>query len=222
MNEPQWLTVSLLSDTTFAAGGGTAGEVDIEIDHDDLGLPRIRGKRIRSLLRDTWLSMRDLFELDDAAERIFGPPGDVEERSILRFRTAELEEEVRKHVHHAVKRKDHAVEPLEILRTLTAIRVQTSEERETGAPELGSLRSSRVARHGLLFHSQLDWLDEPSADDRTCLALAVLGTRHAGLARNRGRGWVEILLHEAPPVSAPGAIEAGRKLTRRLAGAEAS
>jgi hypothetical protein len=229
MTKPALLTLRLLSDTTFAAGGGTAGEVDIEVDHDDLGLPRIRGKRIRSLLRDTWLSMAHCFDLDAAAERIFGPPGDVEELSILRFSTAELEEGVREHVQYAVKRKAHPVEPLEILRTLTSIRAQTSEERESGAPERGSLRSIRVARRELLFYSPLDWMAEPSVDDKTCLALSVLGTRHAGLGRNRGRGFIEILLHESqhdesqhdPPEDAAKAIENGRKLTRALAGVEA-
>lgn len=221
MTKPRWLTIKLISDTTFAAGGGKAGEVDIEVDHDDLGLPRIRGKRIRSLLRDTWLSMAHIFALDSAATRVFGPPGDVEERSILRFHTAELAADVREHVHYAVKRKDHPVEPIEILRTLTTIRTQTAEERDSGAPDPGSLRSTRLARHGLLFHAPLDWLAEPAPDDLTCLALAVLGTRHAGLARNRGRGWIEILLHESEAGGTDSAIEDGRRLTRTLAGVEA-
>lgn len=220
---PAVLSIRLLSDTTFAGGGSRAGEVDIEIDHDELGLPRIRGKRIRSLLRDTWLSMsRHMPEtLHDAAARVFGPPGDVLETSVLRIGTAELGESVRNFVHDATRRSSHPVDPLEILRTLTAVRAQTSEDRETGAPERASLRTIRVARHGLVFHAPLQWLESPTQIDLTCLALATLGTRHAGLGRNRGRGMIEILLHapaEDPSISTAG----GRTFTRTLARTEAA
>lgn len=218
MSRAQFLTIRLLSDTTFAAGGGTAGEVDIEIDHDEFGLPRIRAKRIRSLLRDTWLSMAHCFDLEAAAVRVFGPPGDVDDRSILRFGTAELQPDVREWVRHAVTRELHPIEPLDILRTLTVIRAQTSEDRANGAPESGSLRSIRVARHGLLFFAQLDWLvPDPSPADLKCIALAVLGTRHAGLARNRGRGRLEILLHEALEKNEDDLITQGRQWTRAKA-----
>jgi hypothetical protein len=213
MNPPEHLSLTLLSGTTFARGSGRAGEVDIEIDHDDLGLPRIRGKRIRSLLRDTWISMKDCFpELDDAGCRVFGPPGDVEETSILRFGTATLEE-VYPFVLAAVNRKDHPIDPLEILRSLSSVRTQTSEQRETGAPERASLRAVRVANRGLAFTVGLQWLRFPNEDDLCCLALAVLGTRQAGLARNRGRGFVEMLLQQEKVADA----SLDRKYTRALA-----
>jgi len=195
MTAPTTLTIRLLSDATFARGTARAGEVDIEIDHDEYGLPRIGGKRIRSLLRDAWLSMSTCFgELDGAARRVFGPPGDVDEQSILRIGNAEMENGVRELIRHAVEREDHPIDALEILHTLTAVRTQTSEARETGAPERTSLRSIRVAQRGLVFLSPLQWLKDPHAGDLRCLALAALGTRHAGLGRNRGRGHIEALL----------------------------
>jgi len=211
MTIPSMLSLRLLSDATFARGTARAGEVDVETDHDPYGLPRIGGKRIRSLLRDTWLSMAPCFtELNDAALRVFGPPGDVGEQSILRIGSAELESGVRELMQQAVERERNPIDPLEILHTLTAVRAQTSEARATGAPERASLRSVRVSHHSLMFYAPLQWLKAPGVDDLRCLALSALGMRHAGLGRNRGRGHLETLL------------DGKRQTTLQLARGEAS
>jgi len=42
---PDEIVVELLSDTTFGRGEPTAGEVDMEVEHDDLGLPFLGARR---------------------------------------------------------------------------------------------------------------------------------------------------------------------------------
>lgn len=190
-----FIEIELLSDAAFSRGESTAGVVDIEVEHDDLGLPFLGGKTVRGLLRDSWLSMRNCFrELGEAGERVFGPEADVEECAILRIGDAVVDARSRAWIEAAEKRRNNPLSPVEVLEALTDIRRQTSEERTTGAPAETTLRSVRVLIRGLKLRAPLHWFQEPTEADFRVLALAALATRHAGLARNRGRGHIRMSL----------------------------
>lgn len=195
MSPVGFIEIELLSDAAFSRGEGAAGVVDIEVEHDDLGLPFLGGKTIRGLLRDSWLSMCGCFqELGGAGERVFGPEADVEERSILRIGDAVVDEETRRWIEAAEKRQNNPLTPVEVLEALTDVRRQTSEERRTGAPAETTLRSVRVVIRGLKLRAPLHWFQKPTEADVRVLALAALATRHAGLARSRGRGHIRMSL----------------------------
>lgn len=211
------IAIELLSDATFSRGEPTAGEVDIETEHDDLGLPRFGGKSIRGILRDSWLAMAPHFpELENAAAAVFGPAADFDERSILRIGDAMLPNDVTKVVRFAIEHGGAALTPMDILRSLTDIRSQTAEDRRTGAPARATLRSTRVWSPGLVLHAPLRWLRDPAREELQCLALALLASRHAGLSRNRGRGHVKMTLVR------PGSIAYSLEETRALAKGSAS
>ena len=196
MKKPQFIRVELLSDSTFSRGEGTAGVVDVEVDHDELGLPFLGGKALRGLLHDSWLSMAPFFkaykELQYSAERILGKDYDLAESSILRIGDAEVDAETHKWIQGAEYREKKPVSPSMVLQALTDIRYQTAEERCSGAPAKTTLRAVRVLMRTLILDSPLCWLDNPSKDDCRCLALMLLATRHAGLGRNRGRGHIRL------------------------------
>ena len=195
MTPPRFITVELLSDTTFSRGEGTAGAVDVEIERDEHGLPFVGGKTLRGLLRDSWLSLQEHFgSLFPAARRIYGPTEELEETGILRIGDARLGEEIRSWVSWAGERKEHPFPAPVILDALTDIRAQTAEDRLTAAPAETTLRVVRVALRGLVFEASLTWLALPTEDDVRCLAVGGLATRHAGLARNRGLGFVRLAL----------------------------
>jgi len=195
MTTPTHITVELLSDTCFSRGEGTPGAVDVEIEHDELGLPHISGKTLHGLVRDTWLTMaRSFEELHEAGLRVWGPVGDLDETSILRFGDAQLDASVREWLTWAEKRTQNPLSPQSVLEALTDVRCQTSEERPRGAPAESTLRSVRVALRGLKFSAPITWIAEPMEADLQCLAVSVVGTRHAGLGRNRGLGFVRLLL----------------------------
>jgi hypothetical protein len=201
------IVIELLSDTTFGRGEGTAGAVDVEVEHDACGLPMLGGKALRGLLRDSWLSMQECFpELRVAGRRVLGPHGDLEETAILRIGDATIEESARAFFISATERQHHSLAPETLLAALTETRSQTSEERATGAPARTALRSTRVALRGLRLVAPLSWLEAPNPGDFRCLALAALATRHGGLARNRGRGHLRITID--------GDIERTRALAR--------
>jgi len=195
MKIPRTLVVKLLSDTTFGSGRGTPGMVDVEVDHDEMGLPFLGGKALRALLRDSWLSMQRVFpELFPAACRAFGKPGDMDDGAILRVGNAVVDSETREWVRAALERDTNPVSAKDVFGALTAIRRQTAMDRETGAPAETTLRATRVVIRGLELQAPLTWLDEPAEAEVRCLALAVLATRHAGLGRNRGRGHIAVSL----------------------------
>jgi hypothetical protein len=202
VNPPSLLTVELLSDTTFGRGQGTAGEVDVEVEHDDLGLPFVRGKVLHGLLRDAWLTIAPHFaDLGDAAGRVLGVEADLADAGVLRVGDALLPEDVRAWVRHAVRRSNQPLRPDQVLRTLTDVRRQTARSRLTGAPEETTLRSSRVVLRGLTFTSPLTWMEAPTVEQVRLLALCTLGVRHGGLGRNRGRGLLRVALDGNPELT---------------------
>ncbi len=194
---PSFLKVELLSDATFSRGEGAAGVVDTEVERDELGMPFIGGKTVRGLLRDTWLSMCGHFpDLADAAERVLGRSQALDESCRLRIGDAVLPAAIQAAVRTAAEREEQPLTAGAILEGFTNIRYQTAEDRETGAPETTTLRSSRVVLRGFFFQSRLSWLDgyEPTEADLRLLALSALATRHGGLLRNRGRGHIRLTL----------------------------
>lgn len=195
MKTPEFIRIELLSDSTFSRGEGTAGVVEVEVDHDELGLPFLGGKALRGLLHDSWLSMAPSFKvLQASAERILGKDFGLAESSVLRIGDAVADAETRKWIQGAEYRNESPVSPSMVLQALTDIRYQTAEERKTGAPAKTTLRAVRVLLRTLILDSPLCWLDNPSKDDCRCLALMLLATRHAGLGRNRGRGHIRLTL----------------------------
>jgi hypothetical protein len=194
---PRMLLIELLSDTTFGRGEGTAGSVDTEVEHDDYGMPYIGGKSIRGLLRDSWLSMQAHFpELHDAAGRVLGYGQALDDTCRLRIGDAVLPDSLRQVLLHAVERGEHPIAPTTMLKAFTEVRYQTAEDRATGAPDVTTLRSSRVVLRDFAFESKLSWLNDykPQADDLRVLALSALSCRHGGLLRNRGRGHLRLTL----------------------------
>jgi hypothetical protein len=211
---PSRLHIELLSDTTFGRGEGTAGEVDNEIEHDKFGIPFIGGKTVRGLLRDTWLSMRQHFpELLAAGDRVFGPTKRFldDDVCVLRIGDALLSKDVRDWLTASATRAEDSdrVSPAMLLAACTEIRYQTAEDRLTGAPAEVTLRSSRVVLRSFVFEAPLAWRSgggAAEADDVRALAMTALATRHGGLMRNRGRGYLRIT------------IDGDWERTKRLAG----
>ena len=77
------LKLTLLSDTTPGRGDGVAGSVDVEVEHDDYGMPFVRGRSLKGLLVEEWANLRfaleqagvDLSRWDETAYTLFGRPG---------------------------------------------------------------------------------------------------------------------------------------------------
>ncbi|MCU0490920.1 MAG: hypothetical protein MUD01_05010 [Chloroflexaceae bacterium] len=193
-----YLTMQLRSDTTFGRGAGVAGLVDLEIEHDQHGCPFIGGRALKGLLVEEWANLRfalgNTSDWDAEAEWLFGTSGDI--HAHMHVGTATLPPDL-----VAAIQAEKTLQPQDVLASLTAIRRQTSIDAEDGAPQDSSLRAIRVLLRDTFLVAPLDFDADFSNKDRTLglLTACTLAVRRGGTARNRGRGRLQLLLHEAEP-----------------------
>ncbi|MDW8300383.1 MAG: RAMP superfamily protein [Anaerolineae bacterium] len=199
MTETMRLSVELLSDTTFGRGDGVVGVVDEEVEHDAAtGLPIIRGRVLKGLLveacADILYALGSPSKLVETAQWLFGIGGsDLTSQGHVRIGRAELPEDLVRYVRH---QKEHT--PMQILESLTTIRRQTAiDEARFGAPQEGSLRSSRVVLRNLVFTAPLHFDQQPQEEHLALLAACAAGVKRGGSGRNRGRGKLRVQLEGA-------------------------
>jgi len=193
------LTFTLLSDTTFGRGDGVVGEVDAEVQHDELGLPYFGGRTLKGVLVMECADL--LFALNqsesgrwwNAAAMLFGLPGSTEKATgALIVGDACLPSELCEAVRFATSKGRKA--PLlaeQILASLTTIRKQTANDVATGAPQDETLRAMRVVLRKTTFTAPLRFRIEVGDDELALLAACVQALRRLGTGRHRGRGEVE-------------------------------
>lgn len=207
------LRFELLSAATFGRGEGVAGLVDQEVEHDEYGLPYLRGRTLRGLLTEEIEGVLYALERSgrhemwrEAKRRLIGESGRMldDETGILSIGDARLPENLRRLLACAVDSGSSRVTRAALLDTLTAIRRQTAMTPE-GAPDPASLRAMRVVLRGLMsgnelipliFESPLAFDRPPTPRDLALLAAAALAWRRAGTGRNRGRGRLRAWLND--------------------------
>lgn len=203
------LRFELLSDATFGRGDGVAGWIDQDVEHDGDGLPYLRGRTLKGLLREEAINI--LYALQEsaiatvpwtaAALRLFGEPGSTTgEQSSVAYGDACLPTAIRRAVHYELTerrpRREPPLQPEDVLASLTAVRRQTAMD-AMGVPEAASLRAMRVVLRQTIFEADLVWEKSPAANDLALLAACVKALRHAGTGRNRGRGRLKAALYDA-------------------------
>jgi CRISPR-associated protein Csx10 len=238
-----WIEVKLLTNTCFSSGiAGRAGDVDTDVEHDpETGLCRLRGRTLKGLLVEEIAIVLPALEPERAgswhraAGVLFGVPGaGHEHEASLRIGDGDLPLDLVAAVEAAKSAQRWS--PLAVRDALTVIRRQTRIDRETGGPEAGSLRATRLLRAELCFLHPITFRRVPSASERAIVAAAVVSLRRVGLHRNRGWGrvalrildeqqrdqtaeWLRPLAAEAPrrtehdqpaPVSSAPPVEAAR------------
>jgi hypothetical protein len=201
--ESYWLRFKLYSDATFGRGEGLAGVVNQEVEHDEWGLPYLRGRALKGLLNEECANI--LFALEqqgtqqaagweDSAHRLWGGPGSrLDDSARLRVGDARLPQDLRLAVRQAIRAG--AMTAQDALESLTTIRRQTSVDEQTGAPRPHSLRAARAVLRETVLEAALTFVDDAQPGDLALLAACVLALRRAGTARNRGRGRLQASLH---------------------------
>jgi hypothetical protein len=202
-----YLTVSLKSDATFGRGDGVPGLVDLEIDHDEAGCPYISGRTLKGLLVEEVANLR--FAMgeqrwqywQDSATWLFGVSGSTDTgTALMHVGPATLPHELRDHLYRQVFADAPTLQREDVLDALTSIRRQTSVNAQTGAPESGSLRSVRVLLRDTPLIARLDCDAAATQEVLALLSACVLAVRRGGTGRNRGRGELQLRLHNQVPV----------------------
>jgi len=195
------LRFKLLSDATFGRGEGVPGEVDAEVQHDDLGMPYFGARALKGVLAqecaDLLYALGQKSEKDrwwQAAAMLFGRPGSSnDDAGALIVGDAQLPPKLRQAIAYAVI-KTRGISRSQVLASLTTVRKQTANSVETGAPMDQTLRAMRVVLRGTEFIAPLRFRTTVSEDALALLAACVASLRRLGMGRNRGRGEVEAWL----------------------------
>jgi len=201
-----WLKFKLLSDATFGRGDGVAGLVDVEVQHDEYGLPFLGGRALKGMLRDVCNDILYSLKLQgkdsrwyESANNLFGNPGSNDSnQALLHIGDSKLPEDLRKAVEIEVRRgvEKGGLTREQVLGSLTSIRHQTAIDTLTGAPKKETLRSIRVILRETPFESRLLFSKSPSERDLALLAACAKAFRRAGTGRNRGKGEISAALYD--------------------------
>lgn len=197
------LRLIIATDTSLmlGSGSGRGSYIDSDIVVDDLGLPVFPARRLKGLLRESALEVKEMLQqagLEEfiplSIEKVFGssicpaairlnnlcPPDYEETIQCLNYIHQEFPQIINKET---------------VTSSLTDIRQQTAINKEGYAKE-GSLRSIRVLRKPYTFAGTIEVLDlELKTEIETLLALACLNLKRVGSSRNRGWGAVTCSLY---------------------------
>ena len=190
-----YIRIELLSDTCFSSGEIYNSMVDQDVCHDALGLPVIRGKRIKGCLREAAGELKDWgAEID--VEGIFGSRRDG--TSALFISDAKPEKYDRYLAELSETADPMLTSPGRVLSAFTCVRTQTAVD-EDGIAKESSLRSVRVLKKGMVFFAPVEFRCS-GAKKRLYMeqmGLICKALRHMGLNRTRGMGSVKVSFETA-------------------------
>lgn len=177
------IKLNLLRDTTFGRGDGVAGLLDVEVEHDEYGLPFLRGRALKGMLvyecADILFALRmqkkamlptqeeAMEPWYEAACFLFGKPeSHFRDNAQLRIDHARLPDDLKQAIAYqmALSEDQQSKGTLRqtVLNGLTTIRRQTAVDRN-GAAKEHSLRASRLILRQTEFESKL-WFSTPLED----------------------------------------------------------
>lgn len=190
------IEVKLLTETIFGSGHSIPSSVDLEVVHDEYGLPFMKAKTFKGNFRDAMSDIVNFLgneKYECLEERLLGQENDgTNSWKTLKFSDCMLNENIRNILTYGVN--EGTINPLEVKEALTEVRNFTSVE-DDGSYKEGSLREMRVVKKGLAFYVKL-YCDRGLLEDELgLLAITSKYLRHIGTMKTRGKGEVECSFH---------------------------
>ena len=190
------IRIELKSELCASSGRSSGNVIDNDICFDAYGLPVIPARRIKGVLRDAAVMLKNSGVLsEDELDKLFGISGDMESGAVT-IRNAEVRnaKNIRSFVDSLDDKTKKYFIPFKISGLYTMTKGQTAIDEETGSAQDHSTRFSRVLREtdpitgeALCLYADVTLNDNSLEEAFTCCCQAV---RHMGLMRNRGLGWV--------------------------------
>lgn len=177
------IKIELLSETILGSGESVAGYVDLDILHDELGLPFFKGKTLKGRLREeaeNIVRLQSNIFSQSQVDFLFGKV-DGKQDTVLAFSNCTVSSNIQKAI------KTSNLSSIDILNSLTDIRSFTSIG-NNGVAEEGTLRQIRVINKGLKLFSEVSLRKDISKEDLLLIGLSVLALKHIGLMCSRGKG----------------------------------
>lgn len=189
------IEVELLSEAIFGSGEAVPGYIDLEVLHDEYGLPYLKGKTFKGNLRKSVEGLGKILmksEIKESIDDLFGTSYSQNE-SILKFSDCSVNEEVKSYIAYGICENYFTAQ--EVLASLTDIRYFTRMN-ENGVSQDGSLREFRVINRGLIFETIVESSRELTQWEKGLLACGVSAVRELGVMKSRGKGEIEARLLE--------------------------
>lgn len=193
------IEIKLLSETIFGSGETVSNSVDIEVLHNELGIPYMKGKTFKGKLREEVEEATKLLQISTGknfkteVDALFGQEGGYSDDksnilSTLKFSNCEISENIRNMLGESIKTGQVSKE--EILGAFTDVRSFTSIG-EDGIAKDGSLRQGRVVKKDIKYYVDLNIGRNLTNIEKGLLAAGVSSLRNIGAMESRGKGRVE-------------------------------
>lgn len=174
--------------------------IDSDITFDDVGLPYIKARRMKGLLKESVLEILELIEDKEKStiiNRLFGEKGKTE--GVFYWDSFYLHnyEEIRNQILNYNHNDSNAekISPSFIKQYYTELIPSTAIEHTGKSAKQNSLRTVRALKMGLTFSAALNY-KTIEVSDKEIFKLAVLNIQEVGLNRNRGMGDVSITVND--------------------------
>ena len=192
------LKIELKSDTCIGNGTGQGSVVDIDTYYHENGLPFIPSKRIKGLLRESALELKEWGVISqEEFDNLFEDGGEgFTTLDKMKIYDAQIDNYVDKHTQKNLYQElcqdiqsNELFTKERVLDYYTYVRYQSAME--NGVAQENSLRSMRVVKKGTVFYE-----DIYNVSDIKILNLICHNLRHMGMNRTRGYGEIEVSVIE--------------------------
>lgn len=180
------------------SGEGWSSLIDSDIVFDSYGLPFLPARRLKGLLRESAMEVKEMSELSRLAlfqesdiDALFGTSFQAGLLSIYDFQLKEAAATI-PWLEWAFDRHSRVVSAEMVLDAFTSVRQQTAIQ-DNGIAEDNSLRTIRVLNPGYVFWGEIEVRSKDPVFEKV-MALACANLRRAGSMRNRGFGLIECTL----------------------------
>lgn len=175
-----------------------SGQADVNVDadvvHDKYGLPYFPAKRLKGLLYESAVEVREMAEAagmkfinQEVIDELFQHGTTADVQLIAEDLRLAGYEEIKTDLEYLEKQYPEFIRKEDVLQEFTSIRFQTAIDKETGTAQKSSLRNIRVVDAGVEFVGSWELKNEEEKYLRV-LALAMQNLSSAGGKRNRGFG----------------------------------
>ena len=185
------IKIEIKSSLLLGSAEGLGAIIDTDIVFDDYGLPVFPGRRLKGLLRESAVEIKEMAgmaKLPDLAE-LFGEESKNDSSMIVDDLHPESYDDLKKWLEWAFSNHGSVVSRAKIKESLTELRNQTAVT-DQGIVQENSLRTSRALQEGIVFEGYITLKSGDDADKKL-LAFACSNLRRAGTMRNRGFGEIK-------------------------------
>lgn len=188
------IKIELLTETLFGNGEAIPGFVDIDIQTDKNGLPFLKAKTLKGLIRENAELLAMNFGIsNDVIIDLFG---NEKNAGRIRFTDAELSEVVKEALTLHIENGKFTKE--ELKRAITSEYSYT--KLKNGVAQGHSLRTVRMLNKGMFFYADvvienpvresIEEQENQKEQDKCLLGSAVSLLKHVGTLKSKGKGYV--------------------------------